>query len=87
MPRRELILPDLGLGDRPITVSMWLVDRGSQVVEGDPLVELLAGEATVDLPSPATGILVRKLVAEDDLVRVGQRLALIDALEDEEPEG
>jgi len=87
MSRRALILPDLGLGDRPITVSMWLVDRGGQVFEGDPLVELLAGEATVDLPSPATGILVKKLVAEDDLVRVGQRLGVIQTLEDEEPGG
>jgi len=87
MSRRALILPDLGLGDRPISVSMWLVDRGVQVFEGDPLVELLAGEATVDLPSPATGVLVKKLATEDDVVRVGQRLAVIETLDDEEPAG
>jgi len=76
---RDLVLPELGLGDRPIKVSLWLVGRGSRVVEGDPLVELLAGEATVDLPSPATGVLVKKLVAEDEPVCAGQRLAVIEA--------
>jgi pyruvate/2-oxoglutarate dehydrogenase complex dihydrolipoamide acyltransferase (E2) component len=85
MPTCELVLPELGLGDRLIKVSLWLVERGSRVVEGDPLVELLAGEATVDLPSPATGVLIKKMVAEDEPVHVGQRLAVI-AAEVEDPD-
>lgn len=79
MPHHDLILPDLGLGDRPIKVSMWLVKRGSRVVEGDQVLELLAGEAAIDLPAPASGVLVQRLVAADDPVRVGQRLAVIES--------
>ena len=79
MPHHHLILPDLGLDDVPITVSLWLVAQGSSVAEGDPLVEVLAGSATVDLPSPADGVLVKKMAAEDEPLSVGQRLAVIES--------
>lgn len=72
-----LVLPDLGLGDRPIVISCWLVDAGSQVTEGDRLVEVLADGVTVDLPAPASGVLVDIAVAEDDRIEVGQQLARI----------
>jgi 2-oxoisovalerate dehydrogenase E2 component (dihydrolipoyl transacylase) len=72
-----LTLPDLGLGDQAIVVSMWLVKKGSHVAEGEPLVEALAGAATVDLPSPAAGVLAEKLAAAGDTLAVGQPLASI----------
>lgn len=77
MPRHELILPDLGIDKVPIVVSLWLVERGSRVAEGDQVLEVLAGPATVDLPAPADGVLVEMLVEEDDTLSVGQRLAVI----------
>jgi pyruvate/2-oxoglutarate dehydrogenase complex dihydrolipoamide acyltransferase (E2) component len=78
MNGRHLILPDLGLDDQPIVLSLWLVKEGTRVAEGDPVVEVAAGEVTVDLPAPLDGILVKKLVAEAEPLSVGQRLALID---------
>ncbi|MCE5267178.1 MAG: lipoyl domain-containing protein [Planctomycetaceae bacterium] len=75
---RHVVLPDLGLGDVPISVSVWLVKRGERVAEGEPLVEVMAGPATVDLPSPADGVLVQKLVGEGETIAVGQRLAAIE---------
>jgi pyruvate/2-oxoglutarate dehydrogenase complex dihydrolipoamide acyltransferase (E2) component len=81
MPRHELLLPDLGLGDQPVTVSVWLVERGAQVKEGDPILEVLAGNAVVDLPAPADGVLAKRLVGEDERVEIGQRLAIIEAEE------
>lgn len=77
--KHYLTLPDLGLAGRPVKASLWLVRRGTRVVEGDALLEVLAGEATVDLPAPASGVLVRKLVEENDTLEVGQRLAIVDA--------
>jgi 2-oxoisovalerate dehydrogenase E2 component (dihydrolipoyl transacylase) len=73
-----LMLPDLGLGDQPIVLSLWLIKRGSRVAEGEPLVEVLAGAATVDLPSPVDGVLVEKSASAGDVLAVGQRLAIID---------
>ena len=77
--RHEFALPDLGLGDTPILASTWLVGRGGKVVEGDPLLELAAGDVTVDLPAPLSGVLDDQLVEEDDEVVVGQVLGVIIA--------
>ncbi len=81
----RLILPDLGLPDATVVASGWLVEQGGSVVEGDRLLEVLAGSVTVDLPAPATGILRQQLVGEDDELHVGQVLAIVvaDAPEDE----
>jgi pyruvate/2-oxoglutarate dehydrogenase complex dihydrolipoamide acyltransferase (E2) component len=77
--RHNLVLPDLGLGDQPVTVSLWLVELGSEVAEGDRLVELAADSVTVDLPSPASGTLVDTLALEDDEVQIGQVLGVIES--------
>lgn len=84
MSRHEFCLPDLGVDDQPMRVSLWLVKRGARVTEGQQLLEVLAGSAVVDLSSPVTGTLVETLVAEDSPLRPGQRLAVI---EDEADEG
>ena len=77
----NLILPDLGFAEQRIVVSLWLVPQGSTVACGDAVVEVLCGDATVDLPSPADGILVEQLVEEDESVVVGQCLGLIEETE------
>jgi 2-oxoglutarate dehydrogenase E2 component (dihydrolipoamide succinyltransferase) len=76
-----LLLPELGMGETPVVASVWLVEVGADVIEGERLLEVVAGAATVDLPSPATGRLVELLVDEDDELTVGQRLAVIASVE------
>lgn len=78
--RVPLVMPDLDLPpQQAVTVSCWLVPLGRAVFEGDRLLELAAGEVTVDLPAPATGRLVEKLVAEGEVVAVNQVLGTIQA--------
>ena len=79
MNPRQIILPELGLADQPIVLSLWLVKEGARVVEGDPVVEVMADGVTVDLPAPADGVLLEKLVAEGESLAVGQRLAEIQS--------
>jgi pyruvate/2-oxoglutarate dehydrogenase complex dihydrolipoamide acyltransferase (E2) component len=81
MSRLPLVVPELGLGDRLLAVSLWLVAPGREVQAGDRLVELLADGVTIDLPAPAAGRLERPLAAEDDPVSVGQTLAWIEMIE------
>jgi 2-oxoglutarate dehydrogenase E2 component (dihydrolipoamide succinyltransferase) len=78
MSPKMLLLPDLGIDDQPISLSIWLAKRGSKVKEGEPLAEILCGSVTVDLPSPTDGILTEKLVAEDETLTVGQQIAVIE---------
>ena len=82
--RVEITVPDLGLSDTPITISVWLSRTGSEVYEGDRVLELFAGAATVDVGAPASGRLVQQLVLEDETVVVGQIVGVIevDALDD-----
>lgn len=80
--RHLLVLPELGLGDREVVASLWLVEPGSEVTAGDRLLEVLSGEVTIDLPSPASGVLVETLVDDDEPLRVGQPLAVIESAAD-----
>jgi len=76
--RHALILPELGLAGVAITASAWLSEVGTRVYEGDRLLEVSAGEVIIDLPSPATGVLVEQHVGEDDELHLGQVLGLIE---------
>ena len=81
MTHRNLLLPDLGFADQTIVVSLWLVPLGSTVAQGESVVEVLCGDATVDLPSPVDGILVEQLVEEDKTIVTGQCLGIIEETE------
>jgi len=74
---QPLILPKLGLADILVRTSLWLVPRGSFVREGDRVLEVLAGEVTFDVVSPASGILCEQNTEEDDIVNEGQVLGHI----------
>lgn len=76
--RHALVVPELGIHDQPLVLSLWLVERGSVVVAGDRLVEVLAGGVTVDLSAPASGTLSERLVHEDQSVRPGMVLGVIE---------
>ena len=52
--------------------------RGARLTAGERVAEVLAGPATVDLPSPVEGVLIKRLVDEDELLTVGQPLAVIE---------
>jgi pyruvate/2-oxoglutarate dehydrogenase complex dihydrolipoamide acyltransferase (E2) component len=84
MPPREVtrvpvIVPDFGLRDVPLVVSLWLVPQGAAVMAGDRVVELLAGGVTIDLEAPVSGRLVAQRVDEDDAVAAGMVVAEIEA--------
>jgi len=70
-------LPDLGEGLTEGEVARWLVSEGQQVAEDDPLVEVQTDKATVDIPSPYAGTVLRILVAEGEVAPVGAVLVVI----------
>ncbi|MFM7207941.1 MAG: lipoyl domain-containing protein [Planctomycetaceae bacterium] len=74
-PRERLVVPDLGLGEVTLTLSLWLVPPGASVLAGDRVAELSAGGVTIDLEAPVSGRLVSRLVDEDDRLRPGEVIA------------
>jgi pyruvate/2-oxoglutarate dehydrogenase complex dihydrolipoamide acyltransferase (E2) component len=77
--REPLAVPECGVLGLPLRVSLWLVPEGAEVLEGDRVVELLAGGATIDLESPVGGRLLTYLADEDDVVMPGMVIAEFEA--------
>jgi len=73
----EFRLPDLGEGLTEGEVARWFVAEGQEIAEDDPLVEIQTDKTTVEIPSPAAGVVSRILVAEGDVVPVGTLLVVI----------
>ena len=73
----EFKLPDLGEGLTEGEVARWLVSEGQEVAEDDPLVEIQTDKTTVEIPSPAAGIVARILVGAGEIVPVGSVLVVI----------
>jgi len=73
----EFKLPDLGEGLTEGEVARWLVTEGQDVAEDEPLVEIQTDKTTVEIPSPAAGVVARILVAEGEVVPVGTVLVVI----------
>ena len=73
----EFKLPDLGEGLTEGEIGRWLVAVGQDIAEDDPLVEIATDKTTVEIPSPAGGLVSQILAKEGDVVPVGQVIVVI----------
>ncbi len=73
----KVIMPKLGESVVEGTITKWLVKEGDQVKELDPLLEVETDKVTTDIPSPATGQMLKLLVPEGQTVAVETLLAWI----------
>ena len=73
----EFKLPDLGEGLTEGEIARWLVSEGDEIKEDDPLVEIATDKTTVEIPSPAAGLVSQILAKEGDIVPVGQVIVVI----------
>jgi 2-oxoisovalerate dehydrogenase E2 component (dihydrolipoyl transacylase) len=75
MPR-EFRLPELAESVVEGEIVRWLVAEGETVTEDQPIIEVMTDKVTVELPSPYSGVLEKRLVAEGDVVEVHRPIAL-----------
>jgi len=80
-PRQRLTVPEFGIRDVPLTLSLWLVPNGAHVVAGDRVAELAAGGVTIDLEAPVSGRLVARFFDEDETVVTGAVIAEFEVAE------
>ena len=79
MAEVEVRLPTLGEdGPDEAVISFFMVEEGDDVKKDADLVELLTDKATFNMPSPADGKVKRILVEENEKIKVGQVLAIIE---------
>lgn len=84
----EVELPDLGTdGGDTATVAEWFYEEGEFVEEGETLLEVLSESDSIAIPCPRSGTLIERLVAEDEIARIGEPLAILECPADEEDEG
>jgi 2-oxoisovalerate dehydrogenase E2 component (dihydrolipoyl transacylase) len=74
-----VVMPQLGESVVEGTVSRWLKREGESVTAYEPLLEISTDKVETEIPSPASGVLLRILVAEGATAQRGTALALIGA--------
>jgi len=71
---RLFSLPDLGEGLEEAEIVGWHVNEGDHVVANQPLVSVETDKAVVEIPSPWSGTIARRLGAKGDIIKVGTTL-------------
>ena len=78
MARFELKLPKMGESVAEATITNWLKQVGDKIEIDEAVLEVATDKVDSELPSEVSGILVEQLFAKDDLVQVGQTIAIIE---------
>src|SRR5689334_10310224 len=71
-------MPDIGEGVVEGEIVTWKVKEGDRVKLDQPLVEVMTDKATVELPSPRAGTIVKIHYQDGQICPVGQILVTIE---------
>lgn len=86
MAKFELKLPKMGESVAEATITNWLKEVGDAIDADEPVLEIATDKVDSEVPSEVEGTLVEKLFEADDVVQVGQTIAIIET-EGEVPSG
>lgn len=78
MARFELKLPKMGESVAEATITSWLKEVGDTIESDEAVLEIATDKVDSEVPSEVDGVLVEKLFGEDDVVQVGQTIAIIE---------
>jgi len=82
----KVIMPKLGESVVEGTVTAWLKKEGDEIEEYESLVEINTDKVDTEVPSPASGTILKILVPEEETVEAGTILAWIGEPGEEIPE-
>ena len=75
----EVLMPELG-DFSDVEIIEVLISEGDQVEAEDPLVTLETDKATMEVPSPAAGVVKTLEVSVGDRISAGHRILLLDGV-------
>ncbi|MFK7834308.1 MAG: dihydrolipoamide acetyltransferase family protein [Winogradskyella sp.] len=78
MSKFELKLPKMGESVAEATITAWLKDIGDTIEADEAVLEIATDKVDSEVPSEVDGVLVEKLFEVDDVVQVGQVIAVIE---------
>ena len=82
MAKFELKLPKMGESVAEATVTNWLKNIGDTIEADEPVLEIATDKVDSEVPSEVDGVLVEILFNTDDIVQVGQTMAIIETNSD-----
>ncbi|PWH82843.1 diapophytoene dehydrogenase [Algibacter marinivivus] len=84
MAKFELKLPKMGESVAEATITSWLKDVGDTIEMDDPVLEIATDKVDSEVPSEVDGVLIERFFNVDDVVQVGQVLAIIETEGDDD---
>lgn len=78
MAQYELLLPKMGESVAEATITQWLKQPGDSIAMDESVLTIATDKVDSDVPSPVAGTLVKWLYEVNDVVQVGQALALVE---------
>ena len=78
MAKFELKLPKMGESVAEATVTNWLKEVGDTIEMDEPVVEIATDKVDSEVPSEVEGVLVERFFETDDVVQVGETIAIIE---------
>ncbi len=83
MSKFELKLPKMGESVAEATLTAWLKDIGDSVDFDEAIVEIATDKVDSEVPSEKKGILIQKCFEINDVIKVGETIAIIETEEEE----
>lgn len=77
MAKVDVLMPKMGESVAEATVIRWLKQPGDRIEADEPIMEIATDKVDSEIPSPVEGILAEQCCAENDVVQVGARVAVI----------
>lgn len=78
MSKFELKLPRMGESVAEATLTTWLKEVGDEIEMDEPILEIATDKVDSEVPSEVEGVLIEKLFNVDDVIKVGQTIAIIE---------
>lgn len=78
----DILMPQLGESIAEGTIIKWMIPPGGRIEKDQPLLEVETDKVSLEIPSPATGVLSEVLVQAGQTVPIG---TLLGRLESEQP--
>ena len=78
MAKFELKLPKMGESVAEATITNWLKKVGDKIEVDEAVLEIATDKVDSEIPSEISGVLSEILFNVDDIVKVGQTIAIIE---------
>lgn len=77
MAQVELIMPKMGESIMEATILKWVKNVGDSVEEDETILEIATDKVDSEVPSPTEGVITKILFKENDVVKIGEVIAII----------